>query len=149
MSNNLFYSDSKLNWDHQNQLRSLVDCGREEVLLLSSCSIRRVWDFTSPREGGFTGEALGEMIVLPTAYLVGSKSKGKLSRFGFSLVIEGFLCHLVMPKLPFSTRRKSGVLSPKNNMLHAPPQNIFEYHPLREVLMSAYSKHHVGNSRLR
>lgn len=148
-SGNDMYVDAKVNHDDKAQLLSIVKGEQNKALKLCSCSIRRIYDKRTPSSGGFSQEHISQIILPVNAYRLSWKHKKPVGYFGFSVLMQGFLCHLMVPRLPFGKRSGPGFLTPNNNKLRAPKQYFLEYKPLMDAMVVGVGKHLEGQSNLK
>lgn len=149
VSKNDMYAEAKVSSIDAETLLSLVQGDDEAVLKLSSCSIRRLSDRRYKNHDGF-GQDVVSQIILPVSanHLSWGRKKSNI-HFGFSVVVQGFLCQLVIPRLPALKRNKPGFLHPKNMQLHAPPMHLLDYKPLMDSMVAGMAKHLDGLSTLK
>lgn len=148
-SQNEMYINSKVAINEKKQLLSIIKNDQTFVLENCSCSIHRIYDKTSEENGGFSQEVISQIILPVNAYHIKWGKSQASKGFGFSVLLQGFLCHLIIPKLPKTKSNKPGFLKTGNRKLHAPPYYLLNYEPLKGVLLTGYSKHIHGKSKLK
>lgn len=136
------YQNTEVNERDLRDVLRIIDSPTGGSLKLCSVSLRRLWDRRGDTGEGFDQGSIAQIIVPPVARSFGSK--GKIKGFGFDMVVQGFLIHIAIPRLPFSTVRSRGFLSSGKKILHAPKINIFDYQPLVDLLVGAYAKFEAG-----
>lgn len=141
------YAGAEIETLHKDELKRIIQANSSDTLKSCSISFRRLTDSTAENNGGFDQASIAQIIVPPTPrrYAI----KGKLRGYGFDMVFQGFLMHLTIPRLPHNQVRASGFLKHGAKILHAPPINIFDYKPLVDVLVHAYSKFDSGQMTTR
>lgn len=149
VSGNDMYADAKVSRRHTEELLSIVEGNEEEALKLSSCSIRRLNDRSYINHDGFTQDLVSQIILPVSAHALSWGRKKSATYFGFSVMMQGFLCHLTIPRLPASKRNVPGFLQSKIQHLHAPPIHVLDYKPLRDSMVMGMAKHQGGQSTLR
>lgn len=136
------YADTKLDGCHLAQLKHLLTSPRDQTLQRCSVRVDRLHDSSIE---GFDQESISCLIVAPVPRSIVTK-KGKLSdKFGFYFVIQGFLIHIIVPKLNFAKNRKPGFLQRGSTILHAPPTSMISYPPIRDILINAKAKYESGD----
>ncbi|MEM5584671.1 hypothetical protein WNZ15_19570 [Roseibium sp. AS2] len=149
VSGNDMYAHARVSMHDANALLSLVQGEEEAVLKLCSCSIRRLKDRRYKNHDGFTQDVVSQIIMPVSAHRLSWGRKKPTVYFGFSVVLQGFLCHLAIPRLPASKRNAPGFLHPKDRHLHAPPMHLLDYKPLMDSMVMGLAKHLDGQSTLK
>lgn len=139
------YSATKVSARHELILRDLSKGSRDETLRRCSVRFRRLSDSTPENDGGFQQKHISQFLLAPSPYLISSSTKNGHSRLVLDIVIQGFLIHLFVPRLPFRKNSQPGTLRRGQNILHAPPFDLFDYPPLKAALVKGYGKHQEGN----
>jgi hypothetical protein len=135
------YDGTSVDDTHLAQLKHLLTTPREQILRECSVRIDRL-QYSS--EDGSDQEIISRLIVAPVPCSVVT-GKGNLAKsFGFYFAMQGFLIHLIVPKLPYFKNRKSGYLKRGFTTLHAPPTSILKYPPLMRMLVIARAKYEAG-----
>jgi hypothetical protein len=142
MSDASMYQGAAVNNRHLNDLVKIMNADRGTSLKLCSISLRRLWGKPERQGGAFDQSSINQIIVPPTArtFAINGRARG----FGFDFVVQGFLIHITVPRLPHSKVRTSGFLRSGGTLLHAPTIGIFDYQPLVDVLVQAYAKYVAG-----
>jgi hypothetical protein len=143
------YANAKVGMHDSAQLLALLLGDREDTLKSCSCSIRRLYDKRPPLDGGFSQKNLSNIILPVNAYRISKKGKKPGSHFTFALLVQGFLCHLMMPRLPHALRNGPAFLKPSKTALYAPRQYFADYKPLMDVMVAGLGKHRDGQSTLK
>ncbi len=149
VTGNSMYENAKVGMRDRAQLLPLLMGDREDALKSCSCSIRRLYDRRSPRDGGFSQEAISNVILPVNAYKISKKGKKPEGHFAFAFLVQGFLCHLVLPRLPHARRSSPAFLKPSKTALHAPPHYYANYKPLMDAMVAGLGKHLDGQSTLK
>jgi hypothetical protein len=135
------YVATKLGERHLAQLKHLVTTPRERVLRECSVRIDRLQD--SSKEG-FSQESISRFIIAPVPLPIIADNGNLARNFRFYFVMQGFLIHLIVPKLPYSKNSTSGYLKRGFTRLHAPPTNMLKYQPIMDFLVHTYAKNEAG-----
>ena len=143
------YANAKVNMRDRAHLLALLLGNREDTLKSCSCSIKRLYDTLQPSNGGFSQKIISGIILPVNAYRIGKKGKKPGNHFAFALVVQGFLCHLMIPRLPHALRSGPAFLKPSKTALHAPPQYFADYKPLMDVMVAGFGKHLDGQTTLK
>lgn len=149
VSGNDMYANAKVSNRDKTQLLSIVDGDQDKVLKLCSCSIKRLYDKRTPQKGGFSQETVSQIILPVNAYRISWGRKKPSSYFAFAVLMQGFLCHMIIPRLPHGKRGGPEFLNPKKSLLRAPPQYLLDYKPLMDAMITGMGKHLDGQSTLK
>lgn len=144
VSGNGMYTNAQVSSRDKAGLLSIVEGDQNKVLKNCSCYIKRFYD----KQGGFSQDDISQIIVPVNAYRLEWGGKKRPAYFAFTIVMQGFLCALQVPRLPFHKRRGSEFLNPKKDLLHAPPLYIMDYRPLMEIMAVGFGKNLEGKSTL-
>ena len=145
------YATAKINHHDKVQLLSIVKGEQDRTLKLCSCScsIKRLYDKRTPSNGGWSQDAISQIILPVNVYHLSWGRKKASPNFTFAVVMQGFLCHLMIPRLPYAKRNGPGFLNPNKDRLHAPAQYILNYRPLMNAMVAGMGKHLEGHSTLK
>lgn len=149
VSGNNMYANAKVSNRDNSHLLSIVDGDQNKTLKSCSCSIKRLYDKRTPPKGGFSQEIVSQIILPVNSYRISWGRKKPSTYFAFAVLMQGFLCHLTIPRLPHGKRVGSEFLSSTKGLLHAPPQYLFDYKPLRNAMVEGVRKHLEGHSTLK
>lgn len=149
VSGNDMYVNAKVSDRDKAQLLSIVKGNQDVTLKSCSCSIKRLYDKHIPAKGGFTQEIISQIILPVNAYSISWGRKKPSSYFAFAVIMQGFLCHLMIPRLPHGKRGGPEFLNPKKNLLRAPRKYLLDYKPLMDVMVAGKRKHLDGHSTLK
>jgi|GEM_PF-3466710 len=149
VSGNDMYANAKVSNRDKAQLLSIVKGEQDETLKSCSCSIRRLYDKRIPTKGGFSQEVISQIILPVNAYNISWGRKKPSSYFAFAVIMQGFLCYLIIPRLPYGKRTAPEFLNPKKNQLRATRHYLLDYKPLMDVLVTGMGKHLDGHSTLK
>lgn len=149
VTGNSMYANAKVSMRDTERLLALLLGDREDTLKSCSCSIMRLYDKRLPADGGFSQEIVSDIILPVNAYRISKTGKKTGNHFAFALLVQGFLCHLMIPRLPHALRVGSAFLKPSKASLHAPPQYFADYKPLMDVMIAGLGKHLEGQSALK
>lgn len=149
VTGNSMYANARVGMRDRAQLLALLLCDREDTLKHCSCSIKRLYDRRPPPDGGFSQEIVSDIILPVNAYRISKKGQKPGSHFAFALVVQGFLCHLIIPRPQHSLRSGPAFLKPAKTALHAPPQYFADYRPLLDAMVEGLGKHLDGQSTLK
>lgn len=136
------YDSTKVCGSDLNKLKRLTETPQDEVLKYCSVIINRLQDNT---ENGFDQKVISKLIIAPVPRSVISNKGRSATHFGFFLVLQGFLIHLIVPKLPYFKANQKGYLKQGFTRLHAPPTGILEYPTIMKILVEAIAKHEAGH----
>lgn len=148
VSGNDMYANAKVGNRDKSKLLAIVRGNQDETLKSCSCSIKRLYDERRVPNGGFSQEAISQIIFPVNAYSISWGGKKPSSYFAFAVIMQGFLCHLFIPRLPHGKRNAPGFLNPSKCQLHAPQQYILGYKPLMDSMVAGLGKHLDGKSTL-
>jgi hypothetical protein len=137
-----FYKSSKVDNVHLARLKQLTVEPQDQVLRRCSVSIARLTNPSRIPGSGFGQDNMYQLITAPIPRTVIATRSGASRHFGFDFVLQGFLIHLVVPRLPYAKTRKANYLNRGGEMLHAPPTDILKYPPLKALLLETYAKAH-------
>jgi hypothetical protein len=140
ISNSPMYYEFKISRNHQKILRELF-VNSEHPLRRCSISVHRLYDKTPPCAGGFSQENMGDMLFNIKAY----RTNLVKDNFALTTSIKGFLIHIFVPRVPLSKQKNPGFIIKNKTDILAPKLNIFDYQPLKEVILTSYEKHLTGN----
>lgn len=149
VTGNSMYANAKVGMHGRGRLLALLLADREDTLKSCSCSIRRLYDKLPSSEGGFSQEIVSDIILPVNAYRISKKGKKSGSHFAFALLVQGFLCHLMIPRFPHALRNGPAFLKPSKNVLCALPKYFADYKPLWDVMVAGLGKHLDGQSTLK
>ena len=148
VSGNDLYANAKVCNRSKAKLLSIVQGAQDKTLKSCSCSIKRLYDKPALPTGGFSQDDISQFIFLVNAYSIGWGGMKPTSYFAFDVAMQGFLIHLFIPRLPHGKRIASGFLNPTKHQLHAPPQYIFDYPPIKGLMIAGMRKRLDGQSTL-
>ncbi|MHA6325501.1 hypothetical protein [Roseivivax sp. CAU 1753] len=149
VTGNSMYANARVSVRDRARLLALLLGGRENTLKSCSCSIKRLYDKRPPTDGGFSQEVVSGIILPVNAYRISKKGKKPGNHFAFALLVQGFLCHLMIPRLPHALRVGPAFLKPSKTSMHAPPQYFADYKPLMDAMVAGLGKHLEGQSTLK
>jgi hypothetical protein len=149
VTGNSMYSNAKVSMRDRARLLDLLLGNREHTLKHCSCSINRLYDRSSPLTGSFSQEAASDIILPVNAYRISKKGRKFGTHFAFAFLVQGFLCHLMIPRLPHALRSGPEFLKSTKGVIHAPPKHFAEYKPLMDLMVEALRKHLDGQSTLK
>lgn len=148
VSGNDMYANAEVSYRDKVSLLSIVKGNQNEVLKNCSCSIKRLYDKRPAPRGGFSQDVVSQIILPVNAYRIGWGGKKRSTHFAFTVLIQGFLCSLMLPRLPYGKRGGPEFLNSKKHLLRAPPYYMLDYKPLVDVMVSGLGKHLDGQSTL-
>lgn len=149
VTGNSMYANAKVCARDRARLLALLLDNREDTLKFCSCSIRRLYDRLPPADGGLSQEIISDIILPVNAYRISKKGRKPGTHFSFALLVQGFLCHLIIPRLPHALRNGSGFLKSSKTALHAPKQYFADYKPFMDAMVAGLGKHLDGQSTLK
>ena len=149
VTGNSMYANARVSVPDTARLLALLLGDREDTLKSCSCSIKRLYDKRLPANGGFSQDIVSDIILPLNAYRISKKGKKPGNHFAFALLVQGFLCHLMIPRLPHALRVGPALLKPSKTSLHAPPQYFADYKPLMDAMVAGLGKHLEGQSALK
>lgn len=135
-----FYENAKISVDAQKAILALIKGPQEEALKLSSCSISRLYDKRPASEGGFRQELFSNIVIPVNAYRASIGKSHKKQYLAFTIAVQGFVCTMTIPRLPFMKKNKPKYLKPNTSYLHAPLLHFLDYSPFESVAVSALKK---------
>ncbi|PRX02802.1 UNVERIFIED_ORG: hypothetical protein BCL66_12630 [Martelella mediterranea] len=141
VSGNNIYANAKISHSDRALLLNILKNGQSKPLQLCSCKVNRLYDKTSEEDGGFKQKDISQIILPVSAYRVRWEHAGTTRYVALTVVMQGFLFCLMIPRLPFSKRQKAGFLNAKQSKLHAPALHLLDYEPLARSLVSGYKKY--------
>lgn len=148
-SGNAIYADAKVIDYDKNRLLKVVSADQKDALRLCSCSIWRLHDKQSPKDGGFAQGCLSQVILPVNAYKISWGKARETNAFAFATAFNGFIYHLMIPRLPYKARKQPGYLRTGSNRLRAPMKYFADYRPLMDAMVSGMEKHLTGQSNLK
>ncbi len=143
---NSFYVGAKVNDKDSDKLRQVFAGEEREALKKCSCSINRLNDKASSSDGGFSQQILSQ-VILPVHAYRGAKKQSEY--IAFTLIMQGFMCKLVVPRLPHSSTNNPGFLRSGAKRLHAPTLHFSKYPRLMDALVAGVEKEMNGSSTLK
>lgn len=149
VTGNSMYANARISVPDTARLLALLLGDREDTLKCCSCSIKRLYDKRPAADGGFSQDIVSDIILPVNAYRISKKGKKPGNHFAFALLVQGFLCHLMIPRLPHALRVGPAFLKPSKTSLHAPPQYFADYKPLMDAMVAGLGKHLEGQSALK
>ena len=136
VTDNSMYTNARVDMIDRARLLAILLGDRDDTLKSCSCSIRRLYDRRPPPDRGFSQEILSDIILPVNAYRIRKKGKKPGNHFAFALLVRGFLCDLMIPRLPHALRNGPAFLKPSKTALYAPPQYFADYKPLMDVMVT-------------
>lgn len=149
VTGNNMYANARVGMRDRARLLGLVLGDLDDTLKSCSCSIKRLYDRRPPPDGGFSQEIVSDIILPVNAYRISKKGKKPGNHFAFAFLAQGFLCHLMIPRLPHALRSGPAFLKPSKTALLAPPQYFADYKPLMDAMVAGLGKHLDGQSTLK
>lgn len=149
VTGNSMYANARVSMRDTARLLALLLGDRDDTLKSCSCSIKRLYDKRPHADGGFSQDIVSDIILPVNAYRISKKGKKPGNHFAFALLVQGFLCHLMIPRLPHALRVGPAFLKPSKTSLHAPPQHFADYKPLMGAMVAGLEKHLEGQSALK
>ena len=139
-----FNSRVKLISRHSSLLDKILRSPTAEILQHCSVKLSKLSDATSSTDGGFSEDALGQIIKGPESYSVKAKPHGSLDRFAIDWSMFGFLVHVVVPRITYPKSRTFGGLKSGSNKVAATRVMLLEYKPLADGLIEGFRKNAAG-----
>lgn len=149
VTGNSMYANARVSMRDRARLLALLLGDREDTLKHCCCSIKRLYDRRPLPDGGFSQEIVSDIILPVNAYRISKKGKKPENHFAFALVVQGFLCHLMIPRLPYGLRNSPAFLKSSKTAVHAPPQYFADYRPLMDAMVAGLGKHLDGQTTLK
>lgn len=148
VSENDLYKSAKVSSQDRVNLLRIMNGPRPDALKLCSCSIQRLSDKRPSDDGGISQEIISQIILPATSYHIGWDGRRSARHFAFAVVMQGFLCWLIIPRLPHAKRNKPGFLKSSQLKQHAPTRYFLDYEPLADAMVSGLKKHLEGKSKI-
>lgn len=123
-------------------LRDAILHDKKVPIARFSVKLSRLTDLS----GGFTKDALKQVIVAPFPRIHGDK---RLRHISMCFTFEGFFTEIYMPGLKLNRRNEPGVIHETRNILHAPYLDIFSIPEIVDVMVIGYKKYIKNKSRVR
>lgn len=142
------YANAKVGNHDKAKLLSLVKGDQDKILKSCSCSIKRLYDKRTSEDEGLSQEVISQIILPVNAYSIRWGGKKPALYFAFSVLMQGFLCHLMIPRFPHGKRNGPGFLNQTKDRLHTPRQYFLDYKPLMDSMVGGMGKHLDGRSTL-
>ncbi|XYK80250.1 MAG: hypothetical protein ROO70_21185 [Labrenzia sp.] len=140
VSKSSFYSSMSLNKSDEMRLFEILKGESSDVLKKCSILINRLSDRTPAEDGGFSQSVISDFVTTIHPYGT-SHAKGGLA---CSVVMQGFLMVLFVPRVSASFRIRPGYLKPKQHLLHAPARDVFDFPPLKAAVIAGITKNKDG-----
>ena len=141
------YKAANISQQDRATLLRIVTGPRADALKQCSCLVQRLYDKTPSEEGGFSQYQISQIILPVTAYRIGWERKTYIY-FAFAVIMQGFLCVVVIPRLQHAKRNKPGYLRLGNLKQHAPALHFMDYPPLADAMVTGLRKQLDGKSRI-
>lgn len=141
------YKGAAISQRDRASLLRIVTGPRDDALTECSCSIHRLFDKTPSEDGGFSLDQITQIILPVTAYRIGWNGKPP-KYFAFAVIMHGFLCIVVIPRLPHAKRNTPGYLRSGKLKQHAPALHFMDYPPLADAMVTGLRKQLDGKSRI-
>lgn len=140
VSDAFLYSRTNLPTIHLNSLENIIKSDKSEALKFASIRIARLYD---PSEA-ITQDLMADLVLTPKVYIGKNRITNKSQHIMLDTTIFGFLINCNFPKLKYSKLSQEGFLRRGRKALNVPKISIFDYPPLKQILMNGYSKNISG-----